>query len=89
VDQRAFFKDVSARSRAGQAAGALQLLGEALRRGELDAEGVDKTGRLCPALFAAAGLKPTARVLLLGQCTTTWLASAMTAVAWAADSTYR
>jgi FkbH-like protein len=82
VDQRAFFKDVNAHGRQGRPDAALKILREALSRGRLDAEGVDKAGRLCPNLFAAAGVKPAARVLVLGQCTTTWLVSAVTATAW-------
>jgi FkbH-like protein len=82
VDQRAFFKDVSLHSRQGRPAEALQLLRHALSRAELDAEGVDKAGRLCSSLLTGIGQKPAARVLVLGQCTTTWFVNALTAVAW-------
>ena len=82
MDQRAFFKDVSSHSRQGRPEEALRLLRGALARAELDAEGVDKAGRLCPTLLTAAGVEPAARVLVLGQCTTTWVVNALTAESW-------
>ena len=69
------------RERAGDAAGALALLGGALRRGELGAADLAATGRVLRRLFSAAALQPL-RVRLLGQCTTAWLAQAVTAAGW-------
>ncbi len=82
IDQRTFFKTISALSKESRAAEALQLLRGAIRRRELDAEGMDKAGRYCPTLFAATGEKISGRVLVLGQCTTTWVSTALTSVAW-------
>ena len=81
MDQQTVFRDVAALTSANQAAQALTVLGDAIRRGRLDADGMDKAGRRCKGLFEQAGLKKS-RVLMLGQCTTTWLASALTAHAW-------
>lgn len=77
-DQRAFFKEVAA---CGDAAKGLRLIADAVRRRQLDAEGMDKAGRRCAATFTAADIVAE-RVLLLGQCTTTWVGTALTAVAW-------
>src|SRR5436190_3145600 len=70
----------------GQVDDALRLLQDALRRGLLDAEGIDKAGRLIarnrPGLRTA---RPGWPVRLLGQCTTSWLATSLTAIAWADD----
>src|SRR5262249_52403928 len=65
---------------------ALGLYREALRHGRLDAEGVDRAGRAIQREFRAqnGALRPV-RVLMLGQCTTSWLATALTAVAWGHD----
>lgn len=82
IDQRTFFKTISALSKESRAAEALQLLRDAIRRRQLDAEGMDKAGRCCPALFAATGEKISGRVLVLGQCTTTWVSTALASVAW-------
>ncbi|NQT40867.1 MAG: HAD-IIIC family phosphatase, partial [Planctomycetes bacterium] len=62
---------------------ALALLRDALRREQLEAEEVEKAGRLIQKELA--GFEPTqidAHVLLLGQCTTPWLANSLAAVAW-------
>lgn len=82
MNQRELFKEVSALVGRGQAADALRVLGDAIRRRQLDAEGLDKAGRRCQAIFQEANQKISGRVLLLGQCTTTWLAPALAAVAW-------
>ncbi|MCA1686006.1 MAG: hypothetical protein LC745_08490, partial [Planctomycetia bacterium] len=65
---------------------ALGLLRDALRRGELGPEGIDKAGRLVrKALEEGAdtgnGVKPV-DVLVLGQCTTSWLVNALAASGW-------
>lgn len=83
MGNQALFKEVSALVRASQPDKALQLLGDAIRRGLLSAEEIDKAGARCKSLFTQAGMKPACRILLLGQSTTTWLASALTAIAWA------
>lgn len=81
TDQRRLFKEVSQCVESGESLRALALLREAIRRGELDSDGVDKAGRRCQTLFETAGVSTTS-IALLGQCTTNWLAAAITAVAW-------
>jgi FkbH-like protein len=70
--------------RQGHGAEALGLLGEALRRGRLDAEGVHRAGSLIQKELAARdGPSAPLRVLVLGRCTTSWLKDCLAAVAWA------
>lgn len=74
------FKRCTGLRKQGQAQEALGLLRDALSRGELTGEQVGKAGR-----FIQRELNDDAeahRVLILGQCTTTWLAHALTAQAW-------
>ena len=63
----------------------LRLLRDALRRGQLNAEDVERAGRLIRAQWLAGHREGPAllRVLLLGQCTTSWLVPALSAMAWA------
>ena len=81
-DQRGLFRDVSALASRGDAGAALQRLRDAVARHRLDAAGMDKAGTRCADLFARADEKIAARVLLLGQFTTTWLRTALIASAW-------
>lgn len=63
-----------------QADQAIVLLHGALRRGGFTGEQIDKAGR-----FIQRELKEDTtahRVLILGQCTTTWIANALAAHAW-------
>jgi FkbH-like protein len=82
MGQQALFRKASALARAAQPEKALRLLGDAIRRGQLSAEDIDKAGERCKSLFEQSGVKSTCRILLLGQCTTTWLSSALRAMAW-------
>jgi FkbH-like protein len=71
-------------AKAGQSGQSLGLLRNALRRGQLDFEGIEKAGRAIRTHWLSAdgeGSKPL-KVLLLGQFTTSWLIPALTAVAW-------
>lgn len=81
-DQREFFREVSALANRGEAGAALRRLRDALARHRLDAAGIDKAGTRCADLFGRSDEKIAARVLLLGQFTTTWLRSALIASAW-------
>jgi FkbH-like protein len=81
VDQREFFKSVTALTKSGQHEEALEKLQDALGRNALDAEAIEKAGRLCDAAFAATATSRT-RVAILAQCTSTWLSHALTATAW-------
>jgi FkbH-like protein len=71
-------------TKAGKVNESLALLRDALRRGRLDFEGIEKAGRAIRAHWLSTdgeGPRPL-RVLLLGQFTTSWLVPALTAVAW-------
>ena len=59
------------------------MLKDALRRPGLVAEEIDQAGRFIQKyLRSSRGEIVPLKVLLLGQCTTSWLATAVTAVAW-------
>ena len=68
----------------GRVTEALDLLREGIRRGELDAEGVERAGRFILRELGAGveGVEKPLRVLLLGQCTTSWLVPSLAAEAW-------
>ncbi len=86
MTQSELFKTTLSLRKAGNAAGALVLLHNALRRGLLDAEGVEKAGRFIQNNLAETnGLD----VLVLGQCTTAWLATALTAIGWGRNISLR
>jgi FkbH-like protein len=77
------FQVVSDLRKRGKTDAALLRLRDALRRGQLDAEEVDRAGRLIrKELNRPEASRPDVRLLLLGQCTTSWLATALTAVGW-------
>ncbi len=77
------FKSISALRKQGRVEEALVLLRAALRRGGLGPEEVERAGRLLAReLPGREGAGEALRVLLLGQCTTSWLVPALTAVAW-------
>ncbi len=74
------FKRCTSLRKQGKVEEALGLLGDALRRGGFTGEQIDKAGR-----FIQRELKDDAeahRVLILGQCTTTWVGNALTAHAF-------
>jgi FkbH-like protein len=74
------FKQCTRLRKEARADEALTLLRDALRRGGFTGEQVEKAGR-----FIQRELKEDAaahRVLILGQCTTTWVANALAAHAW-------
>jgi FkbH-like protein len=82
--QDEIFKESRRLAKGGQADQALVLLRDALRRGLLDPAGIEKAGRAIQAYRSSDGegrARPL-KVLLLGQCTTTWLVPALTAMAW-------
>ena len=77
------FQQVTALRKRGEVDRALEVLREALRRGGLGPEEVDRAGRfIIKARGDAPEARGTLRVHLLGQCTTSWLVPALTAVAW-------
>ncbi len=83
MNQTDFFKQAASLRKAGKSSQAISLIRDALRRGRLDPEGADRAGRFLQKEFAAGNVegKPV-RILLLGQCTTSWLATSLTAAAW-------
>lgn len=82
MHQQSFFKQVSDLRKQSRQAEALEQLRDALRRQQLDAEGVEKAGRILSPLLAGEAKRAACRALLLGQCTTSWLANTLTAAAW-------
>ncbi len=76
------FKDLEALRKQGRSAEALALLREALRPASLSAEETDKAGRFIRKVIQEGGATPTLRVRLLGQCTTSWIVTTLTAIAW-------
>ncbi|HVU88623.1 MAG TPA: HAD-IIIC family phosphatase [Pirellulales bacterium] len=83
-EPRAVFKEVSSLAKEGKSAEALARLRAALRHGFFDAEATEKAGRTIAKLRAGGTQNEgTVRVLILGQCTTSWLATTLTALGWA------
>ena len=77
------FQQIAALRKRGEIDRALEVLREALRRGGLGPEEVDRAGRfLIKARASTPEPAGSLRVHLLGQCTTSWLVPALTAVAW-------
>ena len=85
MDQAELFRAVTALRKQGRIAEACERLRDALRRGGLGPEEVDRAGRFLMKAFGPGGgaepAKPV-RVTFLGQCTTSWLAPALTAEGW-------
>jgi FkbH-like protein len=88
LNQRELFKAVAELRKLGQPGEARRVLGEALRRGRLDAQGVDKAGRLLKRELGEVTCAD-ARVIILGQCTTSWLATSLAALAWGRGTTLK
>lgn len=77
------FKNLSSLRKEGRITEALAMLREALRRGSLDAEATDRAGRfLIKELAAGKSEGKPLNILILGQCTTSWLVNSLTAVAF-------
>jgi FkbH-like protein len=76
--------------RDGRTDDALALLQQALRRRQLEPERIEAAGRfLRRALAEREDPSPALRVLLLGQCTTSWLAPVLAAEAWGRSAAVR
>lgn len=81
--QAELFNQVNALRKQGRGEEALRLVRDALRRGSLDPEGIDKAGRLIQKEINGNGIGIAALdILILGQCTTSWLTTALAAAAW-------
>ncbi len=78
------FKDASDRAKQKHFTEALWQLGEIIRNHPLSPDELDKAGKLLAKWTAAAPPVNVQRidVLLLGQCTTSWIATALPAIAW-------
>jgi FkbH-like protein len=77
-----------AHQRAGHPADALLVLRDGLRRGWLSAQGIEMAGRRIAKLLDESDEK-RCNVLLLAQCTGTWLSSCLTAAGWAGGTALR
>ncbi len=77
------FKEIGELRKQGKTEEALARLRDALRRGELDAEGVERAGRLLLKERQGSPAEPDLRIVVLGQCTTSWLVPSLAAEAWA------
>ncbi len=89
TDQADLFKAITGLRKQGKIDQALKLLGEALRRGRLSSEEIDRAGRFIQKALDPSGSTASAKALkvaLLGQCTTSWIAPALSATAWGRGS---
>ena len=80
------FRPVKTLENEGKSSEALARLRDLLRSTSLDASGFERAGRLLRKILRghaelADQMRPV-RVLLLGQCTTSWLAPTLGAVGW-------
>ena len=66
---------------------ALSLLRDALRRRRVPIETIDSAGRILRKSLTEGAAPDALKVLILGQCTTTWLMNALTAEAWGRGAT--
>ena len=73
--------------REGREDDALALLRDALRRRQVPAESIDSAGRFLRKSLTERSTPNALKVLILGQCTTTWLVNALTAEAWGRAAT--
>lgn len=82
MDPSTLLKSARAARKDGRPMDALTALEDALRRGPLDATASDKAGRLLQGLLTdECADRALGRVLILGQCTTSWVVTHLTAAA--------
>jgi FkbH-like protein len=75
--------DARALRKQGRPADAAALVADAVRRGALTPFELEEAGRLLTGLVDKALVPaPSLRVRVLGQCTTSWLVPALTALSW-------
>jgi FkbH-like protein len=87
TEQATLLKSASGLIKQSRNEEALDQLRRLLRHGLPDAEAVDRAGRLIRrALGAGNGVRPL-NVAMVGQFTTSWLATVLTAIAWGRGST--
>ena len=60
----------------------MDVLRDALRRGDVRADELDRAGRFVLTRLREAPEPPGLTIRLLGQCTTSWLGPALAAIAW-------
>lgn len=77
-----FFGTLSALRKEGKHDEALTRLQTALRHGVLGPEDLERAGRFLAKDYEARKTDGAIRVRLLGQCTTSWMAPVLTAIAW-------
>ena len=81
LNEQQLFKAARLLRSEGRGEEAALSLREGLRRGSFSAEGIEKAGRQVGTFLSATTL-PKLEVLVLGQCTTHWVSTCLTAVAW-------
>jgi FkbH-like protein len=83
IDSSELFRQVAALRKGGETDRALDLLRDGIRRGRLEHDEIERAGRfIMKARAGSAEAKGTIRIHLQGQCTTSWLIPAVTAVGW-------
>ena len=81
LDEQQLFKSARLLRSKGRGEEAALSLRDGLRRGSFSVEGIEKAGRHI-AGFLDDSAAPKLEVLVLGQCTTHWVSTCLTAVAW-------
>ena len=81
LNEKQLFKAARVLRSEGRGDEAALSLRQGLRRGSFSPEGIEKAGRQV-ASFVDAAASPKVEVLVLGQCTTHWVSTCLTAVAW-------
>lgn len=76
------FRQAIALKKAGKISDALDIIQNALRRDLLNASEIDRAGRFIQNALPIDGLKASPRIFILGQCTSTWLVTTLTAISW-------
>ena len=92
IDERKSEQDIFKEARQLRAKGSAdksaELLRTWLRRGWFSPEGMDKAGKHIAGYLGDSG-KKCLEVLLLGQCTTQWVGTCLTAAGWSEGSAVR
>jgi FkbH-like protein len=79
--EREILRDARHSLDAGRPERALEVLRQAVRRRSLSPQAIGRAGQLIRKALEHTGRREIVRVLLLGQCTTSWLKNAVTAEA--------
>ena len=83
VKQESITAEARRLERVGDKGAALSLLGDALRKGQVGADDWSVVGRHVNRLLRTSTVQQNPlRILILGQCTTTWFAQGLASSAW-------